>query len=186
MTSPARGFTLLEVLVALMLMGLLGLMAYRGLDVVLAAEAHARSEMDRWRDVQAALARLESDLVNVVVIEKAPASTALTLSYADGSLALTRLLPEDASGGLRRVAYDFASGRLTRSVWRDAAPAGEAPVRVALLEGLGALQFRCLDGGGAWRGQWPMPDGQAGLPRAIEITLTMASGESLRRVLRLL
>lgn len=185
MTLPARGFTLLEVLVALMLMGLLGLMAYRGLDAVLVAEAHARAEMDRWRAVQAALARVESDLASVVEIEGASASTAMILSGNGGSLALTRLLPEDEMGGLRRVGYDFEAGILTRTVWPDAAPVGETPVRVTLLDGLDSLGFRCLDGSGVWRAQWPMPEAQAGLPRAVEIDLTLAGGERLRRVLRL-
>ncbi len=178
MKRVQRGFTLLEVMVALMLMGLLSVMAYRGLDAILVAEAHARAEMDRWDGVNRVFKRIENDLGNSVELGAAD----FFLGANGTSLAWTRLLPEDEPGGLRRVGYTFADGVLKRQVWRTAAPAEETPRTAELLAGAASVNFRCLDGQGAWHAQWPVASVNAGLPSAVELNLVLASGENLRRV----
>ncbi|HQQ64239.1 MAG TPA: type II secretion system protein GspJ [Pseudomonadales bacterium] len=58
----ARGFTLIEVLVALTILSLLSLMAFRGLGAVLDARAHVQEETDKWLQVGAFFTRLEQDV----------------------------------------------------------------------------------------------------------------------------
>lgn len=49
--TAARGFTLIEVLTALLVLSLLALMSYRGLSAVLDAREHVRAETEKWRRV---------------------------------------------------------------------------------------------------------------------------------------
>ncbi len=58
----ARGFTLIEVMSALLVLSLLALMSYRGLGAVLDAREHVKQETDKWRQVAAFFARFERDV----------------------------------------------------------------------------------------------------------------------------
>lgn len=179
-----RGFTLLEVMVALLLMGLFSVMAYRALDAVLQAEAHARSEINRWRTLAMALGRVENDLNNAVAGIAGSASRGFRLDDAGLALAWDRLLPEDEVGGVRRVGYAYADGTLTRLIWREAAPPSEPPLRAPILVGLKSAAFRCMDKQGAWQTLWPANAADTGLPRAVEMIVELASGERIRRVMQ--
>ena len=64
--KPAAGFTLMEVLVALVLLTLFTLVTYRALDSVLETQQRAGAEMKRWRKLATAFSRIESDLSNAV------------------------------------------------------------------------------------------------------------------------
>jgi general secretion pathway protein J len=57
-----RGFTLIEILSALLILSLLALMSYRGLGAVLDAREHTRYETEKWRRVSAFFARFERDV----------------------------------------------------------------------------------------------------------------------------
>ncbi|MGA8006850.1 MAG: prepilin-type N-terminal cleavage/methylation domain-containing protein, partial [Burkholderiales bacterium] len=59
--SPG-GFTLVELLAALLVLSLLALMSYRGLGAVLDAREHVGGEADKWRRVAAFFARFERDV----------------------------------------------------------------------------------------------------------------------------
>jgi prepilin-type N-terminal cleavage/methylation domain-containing protein len=179
-----RGFTLLEVMVALLLMGLFSVMAYRALDAVLQAEAHARTEIDRWRGLATSLGRIENDLNNAVGGVGGGAPRGFRLDAEGRAIAWDRLLPEDDVGGLRRVGYSYADGALARLLWREAAPLAEPPLRSPVLTGLKSVLFRCLDSQGAWQSAWPATPAETGLPRAVEMVVELASGESIRRVMQ--
>lgn len=182
MNKP-RGFTLLEVMVALVIMTLFSLMAYRALDAVLGAEARARAEIERWRVLERAFARLQGDLANVLDMPLAGRGFRLADSGGGQELSWDRLLPDDEPGGLRRTGYRHDGGTVSRLVWREAAPPGEAPAEAPLLEGLNGARFRCLDAQGAWRDAWPTNGAEPRPPRAVEIQLTLADGANVRRVI---
>ena len=60
--GAAPGFTLIEILSALLILSLLALMSYRGLGAVLDAREHTRNETDKWRRVASFFARFERDV----------------------------------------------------------------------------------------------------------------------------
>ena len=60
--KSARGFTLIELMIALLVLSLLALMSYRGLGAVLDARDHVKQETDKWRHVASFLARFERDV----------------------------------------------------------------------------------------------------------------------------
>jgi general secretion pathway protein J len=182
-----RGFTLMEVLVALVLMTLFVLVAYRALDAVLKAQRQATAEMERWRELAAAFAWMESDLSNAV-IRSEPHSPlrngfyTLTEPNGDVQFGLVRQLPEDAEKGLQRIGYRCTGETLERLVWSEVDNPAAAPRKSVLLDGLRSCAFRYLGERGQWTPGW-QPVGNS-LPRAIELSIGEADGTPIRRVLR--
>ena len=183
----AGGFTLLEVLVAMVLLALFAVASYKALDAVLMAERYASAEMARWRQLAVAFSRIKNDCGNAVA-DLRPSHGWRRGMHAgqesDGTpyFELDRLLPEDQAGGIQRVGYRYRDGTLLRRVWQETAPATEAPVEAPLLEGLSGVALRYLDGKGNWLPEWTPSGGRGALPRAVEMQFRFVSGEPLRRV----
>lgn len=187
--KPAMGFTLMEVLVALVLLTLFTVVTYRALDSVLEAQRRAGAEMERWRELAAAFAWMESDLSNAVT-RLDPREPTGGLFHgreeADGAMQfdLVRLLPEDADEGLQRVGYRCEEKALVRLVWPEVADGVAEPKRFGLLKGLSACAFKYMNASGHWLSAW-LPQAQEPLPRAVQLDLVEAGGMAVRRVWRL-
>ena len=57
-----RGFTLVEALVAIAILGLVALLAWRATAAMTDSEARLAHESARWRELDAVVARVEADL----------------------------------------------------------------------------------------------------------------------------
>lgn len=184
----SAGFTLLEVLIALVLLSVFTVTSYRALDAVLTAERHARAEMVRWQNLAVVFAGIESDLQDAVAasIPLAAGRPGFRAERDDSGAAefsLDRQLPADHTEGLMRIFYRYADGRLTRSSLSLLRQTPE-PIEAELLDGLASVEFRYLDGVGVWQPAWgAVQFGQ--LPRAVAMVLAWPDGRHLRRVFRL-
>jgi general secretion pathway protein J len=200
------GFTLVELLVALAIFAILSAFAYRGLTALLDSREALQKESRKWRDTAVFVGRVERDLRAVLDraatssggTPLAPVSSTLEISSAQApGLALSRsgsALQENALAAPQRIAYVFREGRVDRLAWAsiDAAPR-EDPQAVAVLAGVRSLGFRFLAGGSSlgdrinidWRATWGLPGSQDHLPAAVEMTLELASGERIVRVIDL-
>jgi general secretion pathway protein J len=96
-----RGFTLVEVLVALMAMALLATLSWQGLDSVLRAREASRDEVDRAARLATVLTQWEQDLLAIHDTGVVPA-----LAFDGQSLRLTRR----AEGGVVLVAWSVRGG----------------------------------------------------------------------------
>ena len=86
----------------------------------------------------------------------------------------------------QRIGYRLQQDSIILLRWPfpDQAPLAE-PQRYPLLEGVREFHLRHLDVNGNWLDQWP-PGGQPNiLPMALEVALTLASGEKITRVFAL-
>lgn len=121
MRVPQRGFTLLEILIALVVFTLMSVMAYQGLRAVLQSDAITRDQGQRLADLQVSLSVLERDLAQVV-------SRPVRDEFGD-TLPPLRLQP-GADGKLLELVRAGAGGteRLRRSAWLITARAGTAAV----------------------------------------------------------
>ena len=70
--TAMRGFTLIEVLVAISVMALMSLMAWRGLDGMLRSQSSLQSRSDEIRSLQAGLAQWQTDLDQLAELSGTP------------------------------------------------------------------------------------------------------------------
>ena len=155
----ARGFSLLELLVALGVLALLAAMGWRGLGSVLDAQAAVQAEARHWDDVQRVMQQMGRDLSLAIEPPRHEPS---------GELVIVRLGEEDA-GGPRRVNYRVREGVLEY----DAQP---------VLENVAALEFRSLGPDGQWRPLLRDPRQPQAAARALSAELVLAGGERVWRV----
>jgi general secretion pathway protein J len=173
MSSGQRGFTLLEVVIAISIFALLGLGTYRMLDSVLRTDEATRANEQSLRELTRAFAALDRDLAQAAVRSvRDPygderAALLGELGAIDGSAAieLTRngwLNPMGlARAQLQRVRWRLSDKTLERVYWTVLDQAVDSQPRVqTLLAGVRALEFRYMDERGEWQGQWPPASGE--------------------------
>lgn len=97
-----KGFTLVEVLVAISVMALMTLMTWRGLDGMLRGQRELQSRADQLRTLQAGLAQWQTDLNQLAELTGTPAW------HWDGKvLRLTRQTPAWSDAGVQVVAWTW-------------------------------------------------------------------------------
>ena len=205
-----HAFTLVELLVALAIFAIMAVMSYRALDSVFQTRQHLNLETARLRDMALLFARLDDDFATLL---DRPARNADNLP--DDALRLSAFLPgaDDAtlvftrsgfsgSTGIaatpQRVGYRLKDGTLELVLWPslDAAPRTR-PQAYPAMTNVREVQWRALDSGGSWQNVWrstavtsPVATAPAAIaaslyPAAIEISITLGSGESFLRVFAL-
>lgn len=195
----ARGFTLIEVLVAVAIFGILAAFAYGTLSRTLTSAEVLTAQMERLEAVQRTVRYLSEDFQQLAprpVREQLGDVVGAALSTdfeSDYAIELTRGgwsnpagLPR---GTLQRVAYRLEEDRLIRYHWTvlDRTLSNE-PLARQLLDGVESMAFRFMQENGEWTEEWPPADrpGPLGFrqrPRAVEIVLTTRSEGTLSRLL---
>ena len=194
MTARVRrgGFTLVEVLTAIAMLALLGLMSYRGLHAVLETQERVARETDKWRSVTAFLSRFERDIQLAAARPVRAGNAALPAFVArehggvERTLEFSRVPSADADTP-RRVAYSYnGGGSITLMLWPSLDTATQAPLeRHEVLGSVSRLELHYLDTDLAWRSVWPAAPDSAPLPLAVRVRIVLTSGEDIVRVFAL-
>ena len=193
-----NGFTLIEVLVALAVFGVLSVMAYMALGQTLSNADMLGERMERLEAIQRAVRFLDSDLMQAAprpvrgllgdgyepAIRSSFASE-YALEVTHGGWTNPAGLPR---GTLQRSAYRIEDGELIRYHWRvlDRTINNE-PIETVLLDGVESIVFRYLTSDGEGSEQWPPanvpgPGGFRLRPRGVEIVLTLTDEGEIRRL----
>lgn len=191
------GFTLIEVLVALAVFGVLTALAYMTLGQSLNNADMLTERMDRLQSIQRTMYYLSSDLLQAVPrpirAELGDPQPALISSFAaEFALQVTHAGWPNSAGvprsSLQRSAYRIEDDELLRYHWNVLdRTVNNLPIATIMLEGIESLTFRFLQNDGEWVDQWPpitnQPDAaSAVLPRAVEVTLVLPDEGELTRV----
>ena len=184
-STGCAGFTLLELLVALAIFGLLATMSYSGLRVVLEQQAGTEIEAERLGELQKIYLLMQRDLEQVVPrpVRDEFGDQRPALLGGD-SLELTRGGWNNPAGRLRstlqRVGYNHEDQQLVRYIWSvlDRAQDSE-PIRQPLAENIEELQIRYLGENNEWQDEWPEAKAAGGgaevepppVPKAVEVSI---------------
>lgn len=187
----ARGHSLIELLVALVIFATMAAIAYAGLSAVTRSRAALDERERQLGELGRSLAAIDRDLRSVarrpvrdsdgrrLPVLMSQGETLELSSHGRGRAAGTDL------GLLERVGWLLDGEGVKRLRWPtlDRAEGTRPDVRL-LLADASALRWRFLDGQGRWLRQWPPPgdDGRT-LPRAVEfVVVHPVLGEVLRVV----
>ena len=143
----ARGFTLVEVLVALFMMALMAALGWQGVDGVLKSRDISRDAVDRSLLLTALMSQWETDLQMLQADTGVPSA----LSFDGRTLRLVRRSPD---GAVQLVAWQLSERAWLR--WASApttrlAALQQAWLRSQQLQGAEPEQVRLLDGVDGWQ-----------------------------------
>lgn len=149
----ARGFTLIEVLVALMIMSVMAVMAWQGVDGIIRAREGSQQRLDQMLRLQSVMGQWEADLTEMVDTN----TNIPPYAFDGGTLRLTRR----SNDGVQVVVWSlkggtwmrWASKPVTRSnqlqdAWEQAARLlGNEPGQLRALTGVNEWQLYCMRAG---------------------------------------
>ncbi len=193
MSRLNRGFTLVELLVALVVLSLLSVAGYRALDALLNTREHIAAETRKWQHLEFFFSRMEQDVAQAVhrsirdqggILEPEWIGRPVVVADNEPQLEFTRAgIPGQGEEMVlpQRIGYRLQQGSIMLLRWPflDQAPHTE-PVRYPLLDGVREFRLRYMEANGNWLDQWP-PGAPGLLPTGLEVELILASGEQVVR-----
>ncbi len=193
------GFTLIEVLVAMAIFGVMSILAYQALGQTFFNADELGQRMDRLQAIQRTMRLLGRDLMQTAprpvrdpydgpplpAIRTDPTSL-FALELTHGGWPNPAGLPRST---LQRVAWRIEDGELVRLHWGVLdSTLNTDPVGTILLDGVESIEFRYLGASGQWTNQWPPLDpnnlGPGTLrlrPRVTEVVLVLSDEGEIRR-----
>ena len=170
------GFTLIEMLIALVIFGMLTAAGVTLLTLTVRTQETSERRLEALGTLRRTGALLNADLAQAAPRIRRDGDGRPQPAFTGGNggdallLAFVRRGWEDESAfrsSLQRVEYRLRDGRLER--WRyDGVDGAGRPVAMPLLEGVRRVQLRYRDRDGTWRDRWD-PTDPARLPAAVEL-----------------
>ena len=157
-----RGFTLVELLVAISILAIVAVLGWRGLDGIVRARSALAEQMETTRGMQLAFAQLQSDCEHIVepgTINQRPR----LLTGNDRITMVREVFTENQPARLQVVSYRILDGTLVRresnltrdlaqldALWQAAGSDADTSGGVTLQGGLTGMQVLVWQNGG-WR-----------------------------------
>lgn len=198
----ARGFTLVELLVAIAVLAIVAVLGWRGLDGIVRSRQALTEQMEQTRGIQLAFAQLQSDLEQLADGTLMGARPNLVADAQRMSFVRT-MFNEGEATRLQVVTYRIQEGVLTRreslptrdlmqldQLWQTALGDADATPGIALQAGATAMTVRIWDrkewrpanggpaNGGQANGSPTAPPSTRDGPTGLELALQMQGQES--------
>lgn len=193
-----RGFTLLELLIALSIFSVLSVMAYGSLQTVISTKQSTEKSAERISELQLVMMRISNDLRQAVPRK-------IRDEYGDFLPAMQSSKNGDETtswtrGGYRnpahlkrsnvqRIAYKLEQQKLIRVTWPvlDRAQDTEAQ-ETEVLANIHSIEWRFLNSELKWLSDWPEEGSKSTLtplPNAVEFTFELEDWGKVRRIILL-
>ncbi len=157
-----RGFTLVELLVAISILAIVAVLGWRGLDGIIRARVALTNQMESTRGMQLAFAQMQSDCEHIAgrdVLDRRP----YLLTGTDRFTMVREVFTENQPSRLQVVAYRVVNGSLVRretagvrdlaqldGMWQAAISDTDTSGAVALQAGVTGMQVLTWENR-AWR-----------------------------------
>ncbi len=195
-STSIKGFTLIELTVALAIFALLSVMAYQGLDTAQSAKRHTDERMLSFKALQMTWVIMQRDFEQIIdrpIRDEFGEPVAALTNNTDSLIEFTKIgeraLTGKARGAMKRVAYRIEDETLQRLQWSVLDRGGaNTPLQRPLLENIESIHFRYLSDNGQWRDQWPPSQGFSKndaadpMPKVIEVTLETKDWGEVKRL----
>ena len=180
--EPTSGFSLVEVLVALLLFALIGSAGFAILDQILRTQRLTEGRLEEIAALQRSM--------HVIRLDFEHASNTSLMLNNDTTPPTLQLRRSSASSNASEalIIYRLDNGILNRVVNSG----GDQTTPQPLLEAVSNIQWRFFSNNTGWTPEWPSQDNSLPMqqetsnPAAVELTVTLEPGnETLRRVVLL-
>ncbi len=201
-----RGLTLIELMVALAVFAVLGVLSYRAVSEVANSHTRLEASFERWRAINRSIQRIDTDLLQAVsttgrnpgppgadgttpggnpapAVRTAATAPMLLTRAASGGGPEFQFLRLDDTRGVRRVGYRLVDGRLEWLRWSGRDALGDPTVE-PLLDNVRGLRWRFLQGNNRIDA-WPPGDTRFTLPDAVILELDLPDTGVLTRMIAL-
>lgn len=194
-----RGFTLLELIIAIAIFSLISVMAYSGLYSAQLTSQRVEEAGERLSALQVAFSLIARDLQQSVNRPVRGAFGEIQMAFMGTRTGVGAMLEFTRTGlrnpaafprsSLQRVAYAVEEDELLRLVWPSLDRGyGAEPVRTPILKGVRQVELRFMDIERNWVDQWPPMTlentTESVLPVAVEVTIDTADQGKLVRLFR--
>lgn len=188
--SP-KGFTLLEILIALFIFSIVSMVMVNALHTVFNSQAITARHAATLTKLQIALLLMSRDFAQTVnrpvtnakeIVEAAFIGTPDSVTLTHGGMA--NPLGTLQRSTLQRTQYSLHNAHLIRSIWPVLDQTAKTlPSHRILLHSINALYFQYMDNQGRFQDKWP-PAGQkqATLPRAVRVLIVLQHGGTLSQL----
>ena len=186
----SSGFTLLELMVAMVIFSFMSIMAYSALAAVFKSNEVITEQEAKLKSLQRSMMFIERDLRQMVLRPKSsgygqPPSPALESGLdSEGVIEFTRAGNSNPTGLLRsslqRIRYAVEEENLSRLSWSFVDHINAEPVKMLLLENVESLTFKFLDNKNNWQENWAS---LTEIPKAVELTLEHKNWGKIVRLL---
>ena len=176
--AMSKGFTLLELMVAMVIFSFMSIMAYSALANVFKSNEVISSQEVKLKKLQRSMMFIERDLRQLVLRSRSSGygqSVSPALNYgldSEGVIEFTRAGNSNPAGlvrsSLQRIRYVVDENKFTRLSWNIVDHIDAEPVSMLLLDNVESLTFRFLDNKNNWQETW---SSTVQIPKAIELTL---------------
>lgn len=190
----ARGFTLIEILVAIAIFTVVGVLAMGGYTQLVTQSEIANQRMQRVRAIQTAMLKLTQDFEQLEprpVREPIGAGAQPALIARAGSeVEFTRAGWANPAGigrpTLQRVRYSLQDNKLVREYHAALdAVLNDEPKKIELIDQVKSFRVEFLDAQQQWSPDWPRAGGQSSLrarPVAVKIELELDDWGAITRI----